>query len=731
MKWLLHMSDPHLGAISPGQVLDDEKVRLDQPDLETTQSVFRQTVRNLSSFVAEHGKPAVVVVSGDLSYHAEASGFVAFAELLSANAECLPEDPSKIVVVPGNHDVVWAQPAGEPARYTGFLEATRGHDRSTPLIDGVDFDRDDETGSLLPSGRDAPHVVLDPDVLVIPINSSNYCGTTVDVRGGWTTVEWEAALGPLEATVRANVMREVDRLHRYDIARVSRSQIRALGHLFDHLGESRDRSPADQRVRVAVLHHQLLPVSTREERKPFESLINLGLVRQTLREYAVDIVLHGHKHESGSYWDLVAAPAGKLADAAQRVLVISSPGHFEVGAPVMRALQLTGTRAARSLTISTFLGPSSEQSDAVIANDQPHVPLWLGSMDAETPERHLIRAPTTHVAYSRLQGLYALQAQDAQVRNLVCQIDDPSDAAQLPPDYPNAGAGRSQAWFDDMVKWWQLDRSELVDSGLVPFNHGERVYRRWGNQVRRAAHLLNTRAVSSRAIIELVAPRETGRYVKDERDLDRGSFPAFVLAELGLAVRDGRRHLDCFGYFRKQELRYWWPVNVAELARIQEAVLAELHGTPKPKLGRIVTFSAFALWSDTLPRVAVPEIDRLVDQPDRLWALAAAIANPAAADAATRAEWERILADLAGEDRAAPPQPKLGLARLAQELARAATLAASENLERVRSALATLAAQHASYAGAPLNDAATAIVLATVAELRAAVEHALPAAPAS
>ena len=131
------------------------------------------------------------------------------------------------------------------------------------------------------------------------------------------------------------------------------------------------------------------------------------------------------------------------------------------------------------------------------------------------------------------------------------------------------------------------------------------------------------------------------------------------------------------------------------------------------------------------PEGRLPEIDRLVDQPERLWALAAATANPSVADAATLAEWERILADLAGEDRAAPPQPKLGLSRLAQELARAGTLAASANLERVRSAVTTLATQHDSYAGAPLNDSATTIVLAAVIELRTAVEHALAGAPAS
>jgi len=458
--------------------------------------------------------------------------------------------------------------------------------------------------------------------------------------------------------------------------------------------------------------------------------VNLGLVRQTLREYAVDIVLHGHKHESGVYWDIVGSPYGSLDTAVQRMLVISSPGHFKVGAPVMRALQLTGARSARSLTISMFIGPSPEQSDTPVAEESPHVPLWLGAMDAESAERTVIRAPTAHVAYSRLQGLRMLRDPDQPMRNLVCQVDDPTDASLLPRDYPNAGGARSQAWFTDMVDWWQLSRSELVERDLVGFNHGERVYRRWGDQVRRAARLLNSRADSSRAIIQLVAPRETGRYPKDERDLHRGSFPAFVLAELGITVRDGRRHLDCFGYFRKQELQYWWPVNLAELARIQLAVMAQLTGT-KPKLGRIVTFSAIALWANTLPRVAVPEIDRLVDQPEELWNLAAAIANPAGAVAGTRAEWERILADLAGDGRPAPPQPKLGLSRLNDELNRVAAVASTTKLKRVQEALSRLEVQHESYANSALNESAAAIIVEAVAKLRAAVRNALSSGSAS
>ncbi len=40
--------------------------------------------------------------------------------------------------------------------------------------------------------------------------------------------------------------------------------------------------------------------------------------------------------------------------------------------------------------------------------------------------------------------------------------------------------------------------------------------------------MLNARADSSRALAQLVSPRETGRYTHDERDLYEGSYPALV-----------------------------------------------------------------------------------------------------------------------------------------------------------------------------------------------------------
>src|SRR5689334_5703732 len=117
MTWVLHISDPHLGDISPGQTLDDNKLDVAREDLETTQQVFRRTLDGLASFVAAHGRPAAAVFSGDLAYQASRSGFDAFGRLLKDAANLLPTQRKRIIVVPGNHDVVWGTPSGSHERY--------------------------------------------------------------------------------------------------------------------------------------------------------------------------------------------------------------------------------------------------------------------------------------------------------------------------------------------------------------------------------------------------------------------------------------------------------------------------------------------------------------------------------------------------------------------------------------------------------------------------------------
>lgn len=718
VSWILHLSDPHLGDVSPGQSLTDEKVVIQgQRDLETTQTVFTRTLARLRSYVDEHGRPDAVAVSGDLTYRSRASGFDAFIKLLANSKDVFPEQ-TRIVVVPGNHDVVWDELPGKPARYTGFLRATREHGCATPIIDGLDFNVD--TAKLKPVATKHPHVVETDDFLIVPINSSNFCGTFVDLRDRWTKQQWERKLKPLGPALK-EALEQLDFLRQHDMARVSLAQIEALGALFDKLHLSRTRD--DNRVRVAVIHHQLLPLSTREERKSFESLVNLGLIRQTLREYEFDVVLHGHKHEQALYWDFVRRDSDPIDEPARRVLVIASPGDFDVGQPTMRALHLEGNPRARNLRIVTFEG-SAPQTRKARFDAGLVVPLWRGPMEVESKERSLVRGASSSSAYGRVRALFEQDGR-REMRNLVCQIDDPKGTDELPADYPVGIGDDRNAWFRDLVEWWQLDRSELVDRRILLFNHGERIYRRFDDQVDRAIRVLDQRASSSRAIIALIDPRETGRYERDSRELETGSYPAFALAEFGLVSRAGRRELDCFGYFRKQEMQYWWAINVAELALLQAKVCAGMRRAPRA--GRIVTFSAIALWKETLPRVAVPELDRLVDSPSRLAAMAAAVVFPGKGGDEGRRDWGRVLAELGGKGRDKPPRPTLGHIRLKAEIERFRALSDSSTAKTVSKRLDELCHRYEALEGQDLNAAGVTMIRQSVNKLRASVEAALAA----
>ena len=717
MSWILHISDLHLGDV-PGKLDDDKAVIKDQPDLETSQKVFLRTLATMAQFVKDNGRPEMAIVSGDLTYRASESGFKAFRTLLKAHADILPEDPARIVVVPGNHDVDWGQKPATLERYAGFIAATRDLGCTTPLLDGIDFDI--ETATLSPDTGRGNHVASSEHVLAIPLNSSNFCGITVTPRDGWTEEQWETQLESKGLSADAELRRQLKRLLHQDVARISKPQVEALAAYFarEHLDVKDDH---DDRLRVAVLHHQLLPLSLREERKAFESLVSLQMVRELLRDYGVRIVMHGHKHENGLYWHSVGSDDDDLSAPPHRMLVVSSPGHFENKAPTMRAIVLEQSPRARNARIVTFGGAAPGRKTPPVI-DRQAVGLWQAEMEGEAREPTTIAAATAHSAYARIRALFALEGEDTRP-NVIVEIDDPSDAAQLPPDYPEVPGADRDRWLTELVDWWQLKRSELVAEKLTLFNHGERIHTRWGDQVNRVVLSLNQREESSRALILLMGPRETGRYPSDERDPRKGSYPALVAVEFVLAQRGGIETLDCCAYFRVQEMQYWWAVNVAEIARLQEEVRSRVES--RPATGRIVTYAAIAHWKTALPRVAVPTIDLLVEDRNRLSALAYAVAYPDSASDPAREDWARVLADLTGEGRTEPPRPGVGAQRLLAEIDGLAAVVSDARLQAVASTLGELCGQYDAFDAEKLNAKAAEQIRRHVRALDKAVASAL------
>jgi hypothetical protein len=91
-----------------------------------------------------------------------------------------------------------------------------------------------------------------------------------------------------------------------------------------------------------------------------------------------------------------------------------------------------------------------------------------------------------------------------------------------------------------------------------------------------------------------------------------------------------KQKLDLTAYFRKQEMRYWWPINVAELAHLQAEVVQSL-ANDKLSAGSITTYTNVAVFSGKVPKVNVPEIDRVAWRDENeLRALAMSVIDPRA-----------------------------------------------------------------------------------------------------
>lgn len=198
---------------------------------------------------------------------------------------------------------------------------------------------------------------------------------------------------------------------------------------------------------------------------------------------------------------------------------------------------------------------------------------------------------------------------------IVCRVRDASSASNLPSSYPQPGVkseiGEAQTWFEDMVKIWQAP-SRLTS---MSFNHGERILgAERPDQLGRVIEALAVDPTSSRGIVTLLEP------VTDDITIAPLQFPAFCLVQFH--IEDGKVH--AIGYFRKQEMRYWWPINVAELRSLQQRVCDGVSKRGRGAIaGEIVTISAIPTFGNTFPRVAITRIDRWVDEnPERLLRMA-------------------------------------------------------------------------------------------------------------
>jgi 3',5'-cyclic AMP phosphodiesterase CpdA len=660
---ILHLSDLHLGDTTVWERRTDDKVGLVPAGENARLSVLETSLAAVKRHVETLGHDIdAVVVSGDITSQHDQSGFDRFGELL-AKLQLAP--PDRTIVVPGNHDVDWASDPGTPGKYERFLQCTRFAGFRTPLCDGVDGE--DYATSVPP----AQPVLWLNDAVIVSVNTANWCGvrfpnagaTPAAARasgggadapaagretGGMEHSASDAAGGDSQPAAAGAADAEPTtasdpRSETYDIARVSEVQ---LSRLTDAL----EAEPLGRRIRIAVLHHHLLPVTEDEEVKPFESFTNLARLRAWLRDHGFQVVLHGHKHRSTLTWDHIY-DLDDHTRLPRRVMVVSAPTPTTWGEPICRLIRI-GSPTGRELVAQA---PRMVVDTArAVRQERPFTPESTTiALDAGAPRAAgalCIEAETADAAYERLVD--ALDDHGGSLRNVTCVVRNPATALEPPTNFKQVN--RAKQWLEDAVDWWQHSGPELVAVGEAPFNHGERLYST-GNH-RGALEIAAEKLGSSKAMALVLRDAELRAGVE---------APAFVAVQLVKVTDEVGPRLDCVGYFRKQDLTLWWPVNVGELRKIQLFVL-DLRPEKGLRAGHLTTIAVEAISDNVLPELAGTTVDRLVDlRPSALMQLAYHAAHSRAGDAETTVdEWTRVLRDIGeGHDF-----PSLGIARLVEHL---------------------------------------------------------------
>lgn len=635
----LHLTDAHVSQSGELYVRDDRKTEMPGLPPETRENVLRDVFGRLAEHLESEGTHLDgVLFSGDAQSRGQPGGHELVFHLLIECLGPLGLTVDRIVATPGNHDVPQGAEPGSRRRYENFLKVWRDAGCVVPWLDGIDPPR-------LDTDRDRDRhrlVATDGSWAVFPINSSNWAHATSilpePLRDIWDQIPVAVARG--KPDIAAKIAEQLAALARFDMARISADQLEVLRKLM-----LATPSPSKGRqLRIALLHHHLRAPSMREELKPFADISNLEQVRAMLRAGNVDIVVHGHKHEHAAHYDHVYSADG---EEPRRMLIVSG-ATFEPGRErdAMRLIRIAGLPHTPSVSITPL--PLPRPGADWRLGSSVNRRLWVQNSRRSDPV-HIVPGAPVVIEGDDIDEVYAracsAASTDAKRGTLIVHLDLPADngAVPLPSGYPHAeeDANARDAWLRDLVDWWQRDRSQLEHR--IPYVHGARLRRYGGkiDQIKRVIDLLRTKE-STRALAILVDP-----FRDFHTDLTQEEFASFCLVEFRRRSNGVGTVVDAIAFYRAQEFKRWWPINVAELHLLQTDIASELGFRP----GRITTIAADARTISRSPtQVAMPIIDRWLDQaPQRLHLLADALVHPASQGDAQRAAvvgWKRTLAEL-------------------------------------------------------------------------------------
>lgn len=635
MATILHLTDLHLAPPSRDVPLGDySKDRLLESEFQQRRvAALESSFHSLGGFLESEGtKLDSIVISGDLTIAGDSEGLGLLEGVLQKLGAAMVE-ADRVLITPGNHDVKWSTAPGSEERYKNLVDLRRKLGYRTALLDGVDIDGN---GAIIGTDNLPLLEARDGSYVLTGVNSSNHCGT--DARTEDYLQEHIKYLEGLALTDPAveSLLKGWRRRGLFDLVRIDRSQLDAVSSMLPTVRRDDPSEP----MRIIALHHPVGPVSAIEEIKSFETMANLGEFRNWIRDHDIDVVLHGHTHLTSNRHDLQQPSDLNSGSSLEHRFLVLGGGTIWSGNATASVATLIDTAPEAPRFRPLRLRSLPAMTHQRVLSHADFIPESLEVRGYEAHSAGIFAGKNLDVVFEQLLGLGDFSK---CARPLVCRVDDGGSALKLPRSYPDLADvhGEVNAWLKDTVEWWQRSPK----GAGATFNHGERLKQQDGrdfDQIDQVARSLVADTGSSRGVAILVQPRTDFA--------DSAAFPSFVMLHATVSEREGSKYVDLVAYYRKQEIPHWWPVNMAELAQIQNRIVRILAtgGRSPVVAGSLTSITSMPVSGSGVPFVSVPWLDRYSNDSTELLSLVTALL--VRDRGAAVAGWERAMSDWAVDD---------------------------------------------------------------------------------
>jgi 3',5'-cyclic AMP phosphodiesterase CpdA len=550
---VLHVSDLHYDSEEKTMGKIDAKV-----DINIRSSQEEEFFDNLNKYLSKtNDKVDLFVISGDIINGGDRNAQKMFSKKFMETIKKLGYDEKNIMIVPGNHDIKKGSAISSSDRYNEFLDSWKGC--KLPYLDGVYKNVD---------------IVCDTkeSIMFIPLNTSNWSQVKINVS--------KKIQSHLEALEDQNLKKEFERQFTYDAAYVSSEQINEIEKKIV------DIKNHELYTKVLVQHHHLVNVDDAIEVKEMGDILNSNDLKEFIKKFNIKILLHGHKHVGKTFYEYL-----NKNNKPYKLLISSAPNLNKNS-----FFQILNLKKS-NISISEFDRTGNLSGDNIFRiNDT-----------TETDNTIVLEDDNITELYNKVISIS--NDKENQNKQLICNLDlkkNDNEQFPIPEMYPEDK--KQQEHYEKEIKkhveWWQQDSTIFDDIGEL---HGPRLKRYNGyiDQLNYISKQLNSDINTSKTIAILIEP------IKDFHDDIK--YPSFISCQFIVRDKNNKKYLDIVANFRKQEMRYWWALNIAELFKLLLDMKNKIDSSIS--LGKIVTISNKFTFAEekAFGRSYVSSIDYYID----------------------------------------------------------------------------------------------------------------------